>query len=249
MDDDTGLPVADTAMATLRELGQKWPELVKALILPAAVLTAVEIVSFRYEQSAANIALTWLIGIPFYVLFAVVCHRTIILGSSSLRSSIGLFWSERELRFLGWIVILTILSWLWVLVAGVIALIIPGRILGIPLSVVALLLLSAYLFARLSMVYPATATDNRTSIKDAWYLTYNNGIRICLTIALTASPFLLLSVGMSFAFSTYPSVFSQVMHSLVWHCVTAVTICTVSVIYARLAGVGDDEDAFAAPTS
>ncbi len=137
-----------------------------------------------------RIAILWLAG----ALFAIACHRLILLGSESVPKYGLASWTPRETRFVGWSL----------LVLGFAAFI--GFIVSIPVSILTMSLLvksqtppepwimsacgilawipGFYLFARLSILLPATAVDERPSVVWARKLTKGNGWRLFLIVIL-----------------------------------------------------------------
>ncbi|MBI5249668.1 MAG: hypothetical protein HY912_09250 [Desulfomonile tiedjei] len=136
----------------------------------------------------SGIILVVVVGMAFAV-FAVTCHRLIIMGDDSV-SKYGLSgWSPRETRFVGWLLL------------GYVCFLAVGAAVGIPVFGLALLLglpsrpwvvivtilvtiPCVYVFARISILLPATAVDERPNIKWAVDTTENNGWRLVLIVSI-----------------------------------------------------------------
>lgn len=179
-----GLPIFTVILEALSEFSRNFPALNKALVVPALGILVVESIETTFPSEFPWTFGFWALSTPFYVLFAIVCHRIVILGAGSLPSSIGMFWSERETRFVGWTIALIILGWFSSVFFGILAVIIPRSVLGVStpcLPFLAIGLLFGYFYARLSLVFPATAVDHATSLSIAWNNSSSHGARRVLT--------------------------------------------------------------------
>ena len=241
-----GLPVFRVVFDAIGEIGTKWRSLFKALILPALAATSVEAIQATFPDRFPWPLIFWVFSAPFYVLFAVVCHRVVILGESSLPSGIGIFWSERETRFLGWTVALIIASWGLGLVLGMFALILPGSILGLSTPWLPYLVTGAFLFyfyIRLSLVFPATAVDRSTSLADAMLLSTGNGLRMMAAVLIPSIPLLGFGYVLSVLIGDLNSIADLVVWEITAYAIMTITVCVVSVIYRLLADLDFIEDA------
>lgn len=134
--------------------------LLKALLFPFLMLLALDAVSY----SVASSYMTWLLYIPelaVYTVFAIIIHRVILLGPESVPKWGIRFWSLRELYFLFHLIAITIVSMAFMFTSIFIPYvgIVPG------------LIITFYLFIRLSLVFPASAIDHGVTFKTSWTLT------------------------------------------------------------------------------
>ncbi len=224
------LPVAESILATWRAIYREGFSLVVALGIPAVCISLIETISLDYPSRFPYSLLFWSLAAPFYVLFAVICHRSVILGGSSLPNRLGLFWSARETGFLGWTIALIIVTWLLGIGVMLLALLSPFPE-GVTLLLVWLAL--AYLYVRLAMVFPATAVEDEASFDRAWALTYGNGLRIIFVIALSLAPVILVLAGLYYLIGA-DSVLSFAIEEISSHVVMLVTVCALSVSYREL---------------
>ena len=97
------LPVWATIREAVQAIGKEWKALLKAVAVPALVLTAVIVVLDGEYLGSLEDILLYLLSLGLLTMIAVSCHRLVILGADSLPNAWGLFWSGRETRFLGWI--------------------------------------------------------------------------------------------------------------------------------------------------
>jgi hypothetical protein len=126
----------------------------------------------------------------FYTVYAVTCHRLVLLDASAIAARLVPRWSWRETRFLLWQSIL----WFGVMVITM------GATIGITLSLTdnanwtkgawarwvfeISMIPMLYLFARFSMIFPAIAVDRKASLGWSWEMTRHNGWRLTLVVGL-----------------------------------------------------------------
>ena len=171
------------------EVVQKRTTLIGAAFLPMVGIFLIDAISAEMSLSGFSqfsIALTTL---PFYTLFATVVHRVVLLGEESLPNRWGIFWTEREFRFLGWLIGIWLLYFALSLPMGLIA-IASFEVFGFwNLTWVATFvsyLVVAYFEGRISLVLPATATDRRSSFRESWAMSRGKGIVIAVALVLPA---------------------------------------------------------------
>lgn len=196
-----------------------------------------------FDASAGWIVLSifWALALIAAAALAVVgCHRVFILGRESM-SDIGfLSWSSREMRFIGW----------WIGVGICVGIIItPFMLLVFPIAssifidtdqdsidlhVRGLMFLInlpiAYFIGRWSLVFPATAVDERPSLKWAWDISKSNSWRLMVLIGL-------LPVGVNFILGSLPeseSTFNTLFFMPAWLYVAAAEIAVLSLSYKAL---------------
>jgi hypothetical protein len=164
---------------------------VKALLLPAVALVALKIGWWiavddmpRWMSWAA-----WAGAGALWILFAVTCHRVVLLDlhASDVRLVPG--WGRRETLFLLWLAVIyaVVLALGWVIFMVVVTVV--GNVwtqatwfLDDELLNYGWLVLATYLFARGALVLPAAAIDARMSLPQAVRLTHRNGWRMVLVV-------------------------------------------------------------------
>ncbi len=230
------LPIISTVLMAYAGIFQNWRTLVLALVVPACCILVIEIVAAgMVTQGRLYALLTLVLTAPFYALFAIVVHRTVILGADSLPNPIGMFWSPRETRFIGWTIGLAILTFLLTFFIGffAVAIAIAGPIYQLSLIlIIGLWLIVVYIYTRLSMVFPATAIEDATSLERAWRLTEGNGIRMVIVMLLAAGP--VFGLGLLILYLIPYGTVATVMDILLAFVVGAFGVCTVSVTYRQL---------------
>jgi hypothetical protein len=117
-------------------------------------------------------------------LFAVTCHRIVLLGETAVPKYGLVWWTSRETRFLGWGVLFAIFFLVALIPLGILAWLV-GYFAKIPFEghekywVIPLLALPiVYGFARLAVLFPATAVGERRNTAWALATTIGNGWRI-----------------------------------------------------------------------
>ena len=163
------------------------PEM-EAIAVPTVVVAGAHVVSIQeYFEDVQRVL--ELVGIAVGMLIAISCHRLVILGVDSLPSAWGLFWSGRETRFLGWMFLIAFSSGAIVL-PPYFFLIEVSPNLSFDLRALSALVFTVsvfyggYVSARLSIVLPATAIDQRPTLKGSWRLSRSNGWRLGLVVFL-----------------------------------------------------------------
>lgn len=190
------LPVLSVVKAGFSEAGHHWQALLKALIIPAIAMAWMRVAINRTPQEYGWMLTALVIGVPAGVLFAVACHRIVLLGEDSLFNRWGLYWTAREMRFIGWSILVGLLLFLvlmltfpivWAVVELAAAADMPIEWLGEGAAEVlgwAIYAPTAYLMSRICLVLPATAVDQRPRLGDAWRLSRGNGWRLAIALAV-----------------------------------------------------------------
>ncbi len=116
-------------------------------------------------------------------LFMLTCHRLFIFGKESVPRFGVLIPKEREFRFFGWFIAVTLLTIIMVIpIIGPLVILEVPEMLGITIALVPV----GYVLARLSLLLPATAADQRPSITWAWNQSRGNGGRLFLLLTIPA---------------------------------------------------------------
>ena len=167
----------------------------QALAITFTILVVLDYFTAIYaEELGFGSMLLLAINLFVYVSFAVVCHRLVLLGNTSIPKFGIIGWSGREFRFFIWGV--------KVGMAFLVALVLTGMIVGsiapsdISFFTPILILLSipfAYLVSRISPLFPATATGKIYDLKWAFTLTEGNGLRMMVIVILI--PIIMIGVN------------------------------------------------------
>lgn len=221
-----------------------WPwyyrrQLGVALLPTFFAMVFLDFVSLYISQSekTASIAVFSIIAIPLTVLYTITIHRFMVLGPEST-PKFGVFeWWGREWRFLLFMFGVSILAGLLVAVPMMTVLSTSSALTDGALGRVMTFILyaSAFLvFSRLSLVFPAIATDSDFSLLRAWKISRGNTIR--LTVALYSIP--LLSMALYKAIPEWIHENFEIYLSVVWilfcYVVWAVEIACLSFAYKYL---------------
>lgn len=135
---------------------------------------------------AASVVYTWA-----WIVFAVVCHRLVLLGPQALGHAAPLRWTMRESLFF----LRSAAVWMLAMpltVACVAAIVFAGwpmfQETDAPwktwLAMSLAMLPSCYVFARLSLVLPAAALDRKVGLGWAWSRSSGNSGRLFVVIGL-----------------------------------------------------------------
>lgn len=160
-----------------------------AAFLPMAGIIVAHSVFAGVTQSTSSYLALLLITLPLYVLFATVVHRVVLLGEPSLPNRMGMFWTERETRFLGWLIGVLFLYFALSLPNAMLYFAFSEDIIGWDSAWIATILgyiLIAYFQGRFSLVLPATATDRRLDFRESWAMSRGKGMMIAIALVLPA---------------------------------------------------------------
>ena len=204
------LPVWEISREAVLAIAKDWKALLKAIAVPTVVVAGAQVVSLQEYFDVQHVLtlvgitvgmLIELVGIAVGILIAISCHRLVILGVDSLPSAWGLFWSGRETRYLGWLFLITF-SLAAVVLPPFQFLIEVSPNLSFNLRALSALVFTVsvfcggYVSARLSIVWPATAIDQRPTLKGSWRLSRSNGWRLGLVVWLPSIlMFVLIRLG------------------------------------------------------
>ncbi len=137
-----------------------------------------------------------LVSIPFYVLFAITCHRIALIGDDDVAAYGHLAWSPRETRFLGWSVVIPMVYLLLIIIVpitlGLLYMAIPDFkefVSDVDESfwqgfLYLLILPCTYIVARFSLIFPAIALDRKVDTTWAWNLSHHNGWRLTVVVGI-----------------------------------------------------------------
>ncbi len=183
------LPVWATIREAVQAIAKEWKALLKAVAVPALVLTAINVVlGQEYLEGVGGISATLLqdillplLSFGFLIMIAVSCHRLLILGVDSLPNAWGLYWSKHEGGFLVRIFFIYF-------VAIIPLLLLVLLIQALPLNTTpdvwplfwVLFPLALYVLGRLSLELPATATGQGLA---RWRLSRSNGWRLAVIVS------------------------------------------------------------------
>lgn len=220
MTDRASLSIGVTLKAVVRVVRQCKRPLAQAVLIPSLVLGLMAFTSselHRSDVAAFEAGESTLVEVGFHVtlrvmassliaglvgaVLAVSCHRIILIGANSLPNRWGVFWSKRELRFFGWVFLLGIPSGLalmaWVVAKGfyltrfIVSTSGAAKLAATVLETFYSAGVVALVIASVGLVLPATALDERPSLKAAWKLARGNVLRLAAVLVI---PLLLVGV-------------------------------------------------------
>lgn len=208
---------------------RRWT-LLQALVLPVLCMSLVEVVAYSVELSTVGHAIAWIADTALYAMFAVTCHRTIILGDVEVPGAYGLFWTFREMRFLGWIFVVMVPLFLLGIPLGAIILAVPAEWLRSILLYVAF----SHVSLRFSMVFPATAVEHRASLADSWTATSGNGLSLLGAATIPVLLAMALYWPLDFALADSLNTLAHIPYQLVGFLLLAVEVGIISVAYKHI---------------
>ncbi len=212
-------------------------ELVRALSVPAISLIMLYI-SDSYVRDLGGLVLFVCVFISSvaYVLFAVTCHRVVLLGDQPVPRYGIIKWSMRETRFLFWLlgvygVGFTIFALAAFSTTMYVAISEYYWLPVLPLLFLLILIPGFYVLVRLSLIFPATAVDQRPDIKWAWDRSFNNGWRLVVIVGLLPS---VTSIAQELLERENSSIIEDALWPLMYILVLIVEISALSLSYKEL---------------
>ncbi len=184
--------------------------------------------------------------LPFYVMFASICHRIILLDGTDLPRRWGLFWSYRETKFLGWLVVIAVITL-------AISYPIAEAIFKLPYETLVWLfewspfsitfytcvLASTYIDGRLGLVFPATAVGEKFNLFRSWRYTAGNGGSIFVALMI---PILLIRfldyVIFDLLFDVQSALFGALV-GLLYYPLIAIGVGIITIAYRDLVSTRD----------
>ncbi|MDJ0905824.1 MAG: hypothetical protein QNI96_07380 [Woeseiaceae bacterium] len=230
------------------EVAARWRPLLRALIVPALLITALNfgtqyLMQWQHESNGSFEglqALGWaqfVVWFLLYALFAMSCHRIILLGEESLPNRFGIYWTMRETRFLGWVVLVAMIYMLlsapFQIAATYLRLYITPDSFYWHFNAYIPVLLATYVDGRISMVLPATAVGERSSIVESWRMTRGNGLHIAGALLIAAIATDLVSIGINQVLKDLPQT-GRLVSFMVNFPLVAVAVGIISVSYREL---------------
>ncbi len=230
------------------EVVGKWRPLLQALVLPAALMMAANyatqyVMRRHFEATGSIEGLTVLaysqlgVWILLYALFGMSSHRIILTGGDSLPHRFGIYWTMRETRFLGWLVLVGIIHMLLTFpfqyAIAYLRPYVPPEYIPWQIATYVPMLLATYMDGRVSMVLPATAVGERSSIVESWHWTRGRGLHIAAALLIAAVASDLLAIGTRAVLEDLPLAARLVSHVLNFPLV-AVAVGIISVSYREL---------------
>ncbi len=213
--------------------------LITAAFPPMIVILLYDVVTAQIAPTSVPVQLVFSLGaLPLYAVFATVVHRIVLLGEHSLPHPWGLFWTERETRFLGW------LFGIWVLY---LALAFPQALIralfssaedGMDVAWMGTILsyiLVCYFTGRFGLVLPATAVDRRSNFRDSWDMTRGHGMTIAMALVIPAMILIPVEWALYGPIDESLWLAADVVWVIIVLPVVAVDVAIISLAYRKLA--------------
>lgn len=210
-----------------------------AMVILVDVLLDKLVMVIDMNAETGWLAFVLLVQALVYTWFAVRTHRLILGVAKPVQGMMR--WKIRETRFFAWLtagVMLLIIMGAAVVVTllGALALIVADddlndRVIAVAFALA--LLPVAYLLARLAVLLPAVAIDQKRNIAWAWALTKGNGWR--LMVILWGLPVALVSAFAALSLDAwFDTLFGSLVLNGVFGLTTAIEVALLSVAFKTL---------------
>lgn len=200
----------------LGAVGMVWEHraaLAKALAWPFVVYLLLEVL-VQWSQSNTTVVVAGLMAFMVQTLFAVTTHRVVMMGGGAVPEWGLRGWTMRETNFVlyGFILGLMLLP--------------LGLLMIVPYVGPLLMIMSmAYVVGRLSLVFPAIATDQPITFTDSWRMTESHQLLMVLVVVVIP---LVLALPVVFM-TTTP--LARTVASILMLPVTVVVVAALSIAY------------------
>ncbi len=221
-----------------REVYRKRASLLSALLIPTICLLLIGVLSTALAPSSVAQTFLAVAYLPFYVIFATACHRVVLLGENSLPHRWGLFWTERETRFLGWFIGIWFLYFGLSLPIAFVFAFWSNMAVGWNTTWIATFIsyiVVAYFEGRFSLVLPATAIDKRSDFKASWAMSRGKGMLIAIALVIPAMILIPIETLLYDAGAVEFSPIADLVWLLIALPIFAVEIAIISLAYDKLA--------------
>jgi len=208
----------------------------KGLFLPAIAIVAVQ-VGFSHAGGESMGSAAWMlmvVNVLLWILFAVACHRLVLLGLEIGEVPLVPGWGWRETRFLACILLITAVTW----GAAMAAFLTIGLVLAnVSMTIFQagqpymMGLIGVFFFARMGPVLPAAAIGAPIDFRDMWHRTRGNTWRLMVIVGVFPWIFAYAS---SLVEGSDPGFFREVVAIVLATLFLIVEISALSVSYRRL---------------
>lgn len=160
--------------------------LAKALSVPFLIFCTIYSIEFFLPNTWYSFFAEWLAYVVDAI-FAIITHRIVLLGPNAVPKWGLIKWTKRETWFVFYLLALFAITWglfgsAMYLLNNIFGNSAGIGLLGIIFAVI-LVVLSVYFSARLALVFPSTAIDQRINFKSSWNLTDNHeGLMVLIVI-------------------------------------------------------------------
>lgn len=192
------LPVVETIYRAFAYVWWLRKRLAVALLPALSILLILDFLSLYISniEDGPSTALLTFLAFPITILYVITVHRIMILGPDGTKKY-GLFeWGYREWRYLFFLIVLSIAAWVPIAIWFMLKFSANGNDEPFLIQVVTAWLPFipiALAFARVSLVFPATAVDSRLSLRESWEISRGNTLR--LSAVIYSIPILTMTVG------------------------------------------------------
>jgi len=195
----------------------------------------------------------WIPHSILFTIFAVLCHRMILVGEPARAFLWTLWWTKRETRFCVLVIgVYIVVALLLIPFLGLLLLVFWTALKGMGTVLNSNDLMSdelgklfrklainaswGYFLGRFSLMFPAITVDLKPTLAWAWATSIGNGWRLALLVG--ALPFALTFVNNGLNFSglePFPWILSFVQY-LLWYTFGAIEIAVLSIAFRELSG-------------
>lgn len=246
------LPIISTFKQAISNCYSQFNILIK-YATPLIIIQAILILSgndnlisvFKEDSMIDNITGMDVLGFIIYILILIMtiisCHRIFLLNNESIKNTKVLRWEYRELRYVGWALVIGIIMFLIQFVLGIIIAVLGVTILENHLITMGIIifLIGSYFSSRLSLLFPATAVDNEeNNVEYVWRISKDNSLRLMLLITILPT---IVNILISYLPVSNNKIY-LLSTSIIWLVVGVVEVCLLSLSYSFLSKQNEVEE-------
>lgn len=233
----TQLKVGDVLSQALVELRRNSRNLLWALSVPAVLIASLDVLGWQQEQSFSRFVLFGLPQMFLSALFAVSCHRIILLGPDHLPNPLGVYATAEVWRFAGAALVLFLLTMLafflllpfltplMMAIDGPAAFwLVWGVLIG-----AGLVLLAAV--SRVILLFPALAVGSGQTLSDILDLTESCWPRIALILGISIVLTTLVSMPLVWMAESSTSFWQRLVPTFISYLIGAYGVAVLSCTY------------------
>jgi hypothetical protein len=228
------LSIASVVLGAFRTVWLNRATFLRSLALPGSLLVVLFVGgSYGIPGPLWLAFMAFALYAAIFAVYAVICHRLVLLPEAASSASWMPRITGREARFLAWLVSV------WVMAIGSVLIVVMVLVNLLPTDTfeqfrgaqVAFMAATSYMFGRLCMVFPAAAIDHRPSVKWSWDLTRGNGWKLAVIVGVL--PWV-IKEGLSLLFRQEASFVETLIIAAAAVALIAVEVAAVSLSYRAL---------------
>nr|WDE41606.1 hypothetical protein [uncultured bacterium] len=183
------ISIKEILSVTMKLIIDKKKEIFESLKYPLLGIITLSLLNFeKVESFTIQLVIFLILSTYLYILITIKCHRIALLDEGELGLLQAFTWNSRCTNFLIATILLSFALGLLTLPTIMLLSFFFGVITNDNINFTYLMIIATvpagYIFARLSLIFPAIATDRDKSFRYAWKLSKGNGWQLFFIVLL-----------------------------------------------------------------